>query len=533
MPESPLFSAYRQLAGNLMKTLTLDDVAYQLCSFLMDMVPSDRMLWYAVDRRVGSMDVLIDYTRGAPTRSYSRSIPRLLQSRGMRALRHPRYNDILLCPHAPAVPEVYRYMRDAFGSVYNSFLCLLLPAEDEPEQLHAVFWMSLDPDNYTEKSVDLVAVSCLLASERDPIALAMIDEGTVDLSAESLLRRCKGLRATMEQVDAVAGTRATVLLHGPSGVGKELFAEAIHALSSARHGPLVRVNCGAMTESLMDSEFFGHEKGAFTGAATAHAGFFEQARGGTLFLDEVGELSPPAQLRLLRVLESGEIRRVGGSRNIPVDVRVVSASHRDLWDMVHKGTFREDLLFRLEVFPIEVPSLAERREDIPLLAEHFYHTAVRGQRLEAPPQLTGEFMAALQNLSWPGNVRQLRHAVERAVIVSHAKGRRTLVLADQDAARLASGMLLNSRKKRGRPAALQPSPERIRAALASTGNRIQGENGAAALLDLPPSTLRKHMRALGIPLPRQQSRHGAKECQEGLRPSKPPRKELDPPCPPN
>ena len=341
---------------------------------------------------------------------------------------HPKYKDILLCPRATAVPQVYRFMRDSFGSVYNSFLCLHLPAAREGETPHAIFWMSLDPDNYSEESVRLVAafrpllldVSRRLSAEREPVSLAMIDEGTVNLSAESLLRRCKGLRKTMDQVDAVADTHATILIHGASGVGKELFAEAIHALSPVRHGPLVRVNCGAMTESLMDSELFGHEKGAFTGAATAHAGFFEQARGGTLFLDEVGELSPPAQLRLLRVLESGEIRRVGGSRNIPVDVRVISATHRNLWDMVRRGLFREDLLFRLEVFTIEVPSLGERHEDIPLLAEHFYHSAVRTQGLESPPLLTGEFMMSLQSLSWPGNVRQLRHAVERAVILGHA-----------------------------------------------------------------------------------------------------------------
>lgn len=515
------FSACLRLAGSLLTALPPAEAAHRFCSFFMDAIPSDRMLWYAVERGTDSVDVMIDYTRGAPARSGSHRIPALMQARSMRALRHPRHADILICPHAPAVPGVYRYMRDAFGSVYNSFLGLLIPPEKDGKTLHAIFWMSLDPDKYTEESVELVAafrpllgdMSRRLSSGREPVALAMIDEGSVNLSAESLLRRCKGLRATMEQVDAVADTRATVLLHGASGVGKELVAEAIHSLSSVRHGPLIRVNCGAMTESLMDSEFFGHEKGAFTGAAAAHAGFFEQARGGTLFLDEVGELSPSAQIRLLRVLESGEIRRVGGSRNIPVDVRVISASHRDLWDMTRRGAFREDLLFRLEVFSIEVPSLADRKDDIPLLAEHFYHAAIRGQRLETPPLLTGEFMAALRALSWPGNVRQLRHAVERAVILSHAGKRRTLTLAPQDAARLASGeaeaALPEGKRGRGRPAARPPDPERIRNALECSGNRIQGESGAAALLSLPPSTLRKYMRALGIPLPRQRGRCGA------------------------
>ena len=518
MSENAVISACQRLVANLTETLPLNEMAHQLCFFLMDAVPSDRMLWYALAPGADSAEALIDYARGTHARSASPGISQLLRSRVIRSLCHPKYKDILLCPRATAVPQVYRFMRDSFGSVYNSFLCLHLPAAREGETPHAIFWMSLDPDNYSEESVRLVAafrpllldVSRRLSAEREPVSLAMIDEGTVNLSAESLLRRCKGLRKTMDQVDAVADTHATILIHGASGVGKELFAEAIHALSPVRHGPLVRVNCGAMTESLMDSELFGHEKGAFTGAATAHAGFFEQARGGTLFLDEVGELSPPAQLRLLRVLESGEIRRVGGSRNIPVDVRVISATHRNLWDMVRRGLFREDLLFRLEVFTIEVPSLGERHEDIPLLAEHFYHSAVRTQGLESPPLLTGEFMMSLQSLSWPGNVRQLRHAVERAVILGHAAKNRILTLAPQDAARL---VITDFSKKsgRGRPASPPPDPERIRAALLSPGNRIQGSGGAAALLGLPPSTLRKHMRILGIPLPRQSRNQGGEK----------------------
>lgn len=170
----------------------------------------------------------------------------------------------------------------------------------------------------------------------------------------------------------------------------------------------------------------------------------------------------------------------------------------------------EDLLFRLEVFTIEVPSLGERHEDIPLLAEHFYHSAVRTQGLESPPLLTGEFMMSLQSLSWPGNVRQLRHTVERAVILGHAAKNRILTLAPQDAARL---VITDFSKKsgRGRPASPPPDPERIRAALLSSGNRIQGSGGAAALLGLPPSTLRKHMRTLGIPLPRQSRNQGGEK----------------------
>lgn len=214
-------------------------------------------------------------------------------------------------------------------------------------------------------------------------------------SPEALLRRCPGLKREMRQVDIVAPRNSTVLIQGPSGSGKELVAETIHSLSPRAERPLIKVNCGAIPPTLLDSELFGHEKGAFTGAASAHAGYFEQARGGTLYLDEIGELELPVQVRLLRVLESREIRRVGGTRRIPVDVRIIAATHRNLEEMVRDGRFREDLWYRLCVYPLDIPALAHRPGDIPVLASHFYTVYAREMEASSPPVLSSRFLLDL------------------------------------------------------------------------------------------------------------------------------------------
>jgi DNA-binding NtrC family response regulator len=220
-----------------------------------------------------------------------------------------------------------------------------------------------------------------------------------------------------KMVARVAKSSAPVLVLGDSGTGKELVARAVHAHSARASGPFVAVSCAAMTETLLESELFGHEKGAFTGAERTRRGLFEQATGGTLFLDEIGEVPPKMQAQLLRVLQEGEIRRVGGSENIKVDVRVVAATHRDLDDEVKQNRFREDLLFRLRVVSLRLPALKERLEDVPPLVDYFLAQAARKEG-RAPPAIAPEAMEALKHYSWPGNVRELRNAVERAMAVA-------------------------------------------------------------------------------------------------------------------
>jgi transcriptional regulator with GAF, ATPase, and Fis domain len=291
-----------------------------------------------------------------------------------------------------------------------------------------------------------------------------------------------GLRDVMRRVEQVARTDAPVLILGETGAGKEVVARAIHARSSRAQGPILRVNCGAIPSELVDSELFGHEKGAFTGAVSTRKGWFERADGGTLFLDELAELPPAAQVRLLRVLQDGTFQRVGGQLTLTVDVRIVAATHRDMHAAVRDGRFRQDLWYRVSVFPIALPSLRERSADIPALAQHFAERA--GARLFGVPLVpTREDLVALQAYPWPGNVRELAAVIERAAILGD--GRRLAVAA-------ALGVL-----------PLSPAPARdergaILEALTHSRGRIEGPFGAAAAMDVNANTLRSRMRRLGI-----------------------------------
>ena len=221
-----------------------------------------------------------------------------------------------------------------------------------------------------------------------------------------------------ELIETVADTNALVLIQGPTGTGKELISQAIHYRSPRRNGPFVRVNCAALPEGLLESELFGHEKGAFTGAIRQHRGKFEQAHGGTLMLDEIGEIDSTTQVKLLRALEAGEVSRVGGTGTLKVDTRVIAATNRDLRAEVEAGNFREDLFYRLNVFSIHVPQLSERRDDIPILVKHFIAKFAEQHKRSSELSVGSTAMQRLVDYHWPGNVRELQHVVERAVILS-------------------------------------------------------------------------------------------------------------------
>ncbi len=239
---------------------------------------------------------------------------------------------------------------------------------------------------------------------------------TVSLAHDPIVGQSQAVREVLRLCERVAPTQATVLLLGETGTGKELTARRIHELSPRAERPFVAVNCAALPETLLESELFGHEAGAFTGATQRRLGRFELAQGGTLFLDEIGETSPAVQSRLLRVLQEREFVRVGGSETIRCDVRIIAATNRDLQQAMQEGAFREDLYYRLSVFPIRLPPLRDRREDIPLLAEHFVRTTAAELGLP-PPALTREALERLCAYDWPGNIRELRNVIERAVLL--------------------------------------------------------------------------------------------------------------------
>jgi PAS domain S-box-containing protein len=306
------------------------------------------------------------------------------------------------------------------------------------------------------------------------------------------------IQSVLRQVELVAPTDATVLVTGESGTGKELIARAIHEASKRLDRPLIRVNCAAIPRELFESEFFGHVKGAFTGALRDRIGRFELADSGTLFLDEVGEIPLELQGKLLRVLQEGQFERVGEERTRHVDVRVIAATNRDLKSEVRKGRFREDLYFRLNVVPIESVPLRERRADIPLLAAHFLRGTGRKLKTEGLRLSEGD-MRRLAGYDWPGNVRELENMIERAAILARDgrlrielpdSARPAAVAVEDDPSSLPSLLTDADRKDRDRA--------NITAALQSCGGRIFGPNGAAALLGVKPTTLASRIKVLGI-----------------------------------
>ena len=332
--------------------------------------------------------------------------------------------------------------------------------------------------------------------------LPMGDRDSYERRFEQVIGNSPALEIVLEQVERVAPTGSTVLIQGETGTGKELIAHAIHNISSRCGRPFVRLNCAAIPLDLLESELFGHEKGAFTGAIAQKIGRFELADKGTLFLDEVGDIPPALQPKLLRVLQEQQFERLGSTRTHQVDVRLVAATNRDLTEMVSRGEFRSDLYYRLNVFPVLLPPLRERREDIPVLVTHFVEILSRrtGRQIE---QIPPETMSALRSYQWPGNIRELQNLIERAVILS--KG----------------GVLPNPlpTTENEQPANRAPGATTLRDSertlilrtLEAVGWVIGGPKGAASTLGLKRTTLIHKMQKLGISRPSLQSSHDAAE----------------------
>jgi formate hydrogenlyase transcriptional activator len=379
-----------------------------------------------------------------------------------------------------------------------------IPMEARGRRLGVLVFSRMNPDPFTPEQMTIltdvsraiaVATANAVANEeiirlRDQLEaenIALRDQLSRITTFEEIVGDSAPLRRALESVEQVAATDATVLIAGETGTGKELFARAIHQRSRRAKGPLVKFNCAAVPETLLASELFGHERGAFTGAIERRKGRFEQANGGTLFLDEIGELPAELQVMLLRVLQEREFERLGGSDPVRVDVRIIAATNRDLMEEVRSGRFRSDLYYRLNVFPLRLPALRERPEDVPLLTAHF--TAKHSERFgRVINRIDRRTMKMLEAHTWPGNVRELENIIERAIILSRDGALRV----ERDA--LSNGDLMGNLDEGLR------TQERsaIEAALLASGGRVSGQNGAARTLGLPPSTLDLRIKRLGI-----------------------------------
>jgi transcriptional regulator with GAF, ATPase, and Fis domain len=323
------------------------------------------------------------------------------------------------------------------------------------------------------------------------------------ISGDEIVGKDNGLKEVMYMVKQVAALSSPVLLLGETGVGKEVIANAIHYSSPRKDKPFIKVNCGAIPDTLLDSELFGHEKGAFTGAVSQKRGRFERAHSGTILLDEIGELPSQAQIRLLRVLQNKEIERVGGTEPINVNIRIIASTHRDLEKMVKEHQFREDLWFRLNIFPITIPPLRDRKEDIPELVRYFTERKADELGVQSLPLVTLDTLEHLRSYDWPGNVRELENMVERALIKNRG----------QNEPGQLNFNFFSLSEKTTQNELLSDMPNDIlnldelnamyiQKVLRLTNGKVEGQDGAAKLLDIHPNTLRNRMKKLGIPYER-------------------------------
>ena len=406
----------------------------------------------------------------------------------------------------PDTPEAQRRLRDAIPLLANGTdengVVLELRRKDDGRPLWVRWWCRPEPGAGYTRSMFMDITDQVLTEQQKARLEAqnayLLDEIRAEQNFGAIIGGSSGLRKVMQQVQLVAPTDATVLITGESGTGKELVARAIHEQSARCERPLIKLNCSAVPEGLFESEFFGHVKGAFTGALKDKPGRFELADGGTLFLDEIGEVPLAMQAKLLRVLQEQELERLGDTRTRKVNVRVIAASNRNLKKEVDEGRFRQDLFYRLSVFPIEILPLRERREDIaPLVANFVRQSARRMNRPE--PQLNKAALDRLGSYDWPGNVRELQNTVERAIILWR-EGPLTFDLPN-----LPAGQNTERQPKPAADAALltrdelkRRERETIVNALKQTNGKVSGPSGAAKLLAMKPSTLSSRISSLGI-----------------------------------
>jgi len=497
---------FRQATLRICGNLEIEEAMRSCLIFLRKDIPVDRMFLQCYDYNFGSMRTIATATE-TECRKLDLLTPLSEEARSSAALKNlPTEEDIFIFED----PQKYAISREMLS--YHDFSCrslIVLMLRSQQKIFGSIVFLS-------ESEIFNAKHSNLLSLVKDPFAIAtsntlqlrevlkLKDLLTDDnrylhgelrrLSGEEIIGANFGMREVMEKVRQVARMDSPVLLLGETGVGKDVIANAIHYLSTRNDQPFVSVNCGAIPDTLIDSELFGHEKGAFTGALSQKRGRFERADKGTIFLDEIGELPLQAQVRLLKVLQSKEIERVGGVKTIPLDIRIIAATNRKLEEMVKLNQFREDLWFRLNVFPIWIPPLRDRKSDIPALLQHFISLKSRELKLPSIPTVSPGATDLLMNYFWPGNVRELQNVVERALILNPS-GPLTFnhmnLPQEKDSIEKSESILETDNLD-------EITSNHIRRILKKTNGKIHGNGGAAELLGINASTLRNRMNKLEI-----------------------------------
>lgn len=501
---------FREATLRICGSLEIEQALWRSYMYIRDFIPADRMTLSYYDKK---QRVIVIYASATLEggRNIGLKIP-LLPQRASALLDPEQFPDTLML-NRPGRNSIAQQVLDTLGHPVASMLTLRMRLDGQIQG--NIMVIANGRNRFSRQHLRLLEhlndpFAVALSNSRRYRELAEIKERLDDdnrylhqelrqMAGGDIVGADGGLGKAMTMIRQVAPQISPVLIIGETGSGKELLARAVHDFSPRRDSPFIKVNCGAIPQSLMDSELFGHEKGAFTGATARKRGRFERAEGGTILLDEVGELTPEAQIRLLRVLQEKEIERVGGTHPIKLNIRVVAATHRNLADMVTAGVFRQDLFFRLNVFPIHIPPLRERKEDIEPLVRYFLErkTMEMGHRLK--PVLAPGALEDLLRYEWPGNVRELEHTVERALILNVDGPLRFGDFKIPEACGTAPPPASDIPPMQTLDTAMNDHISRV---LAACGGRVEGRSGAARILGVKPGTLRYRMKKLGIPFGR-------------------------------
>ncbi|MCX8023056.1 MAG: sigma 54-interacting transcriptional regulator [Syntrophorhabdaceae bacterium] len=501
---------FKEVTLRICSSLDIDKALWRCLLYIKEIIPAQELLMTVYDESTGVLEIVAsaDEEKGY-LKSEKISIPLGLRGQLEDVSNYPRVrvaNNIFADPIVERIAKHSGWKDSSVivgrliieGKFVGSFI-VRADKNNQYNKEHLRLWSLVNEPAAmalanSRKYGELLRLKELIADDSRYFQYELRKELT-----EEIIGMESGLRGVMEHVRKVAQLSSPVLLLGETGTGKEVIANAIHNLSSRSNGPMIKVNCGAIPDSLIDSELFGHEKGAFTGAISQKRGRFERADGGTIFLDEVSELPPHAQVRLLRVLQEKEIERVGGTQTIKLDIRVISATHKDLFTLVKEGQFREDLYYRLGVYPIRIPPLRERKMDIPDLVHYFLRKRCKDMGLRKVPEVGDDTIKRLMEYDWPGNVREVGNVVERALIQS--AGARYLNF-DGLITMEEKKLPINDTKNIEYTDILsldEVQAKHIRRVLEITGGRVEGKDGAARILNINPGTLRHRMRKLGIP----------------------------------